>query len=74
MTARCAGSANTNTTRTMTFTMKWKEKKVPTNNGEALPIEDGKEAAKICREHNEMYPRYTHWVERIEPQTKQEEV
>lgn len=52
------------TMTTMTYTMHWREREKPDNRGTGLPISDGKEAAQVCREHNALYPKFTHWAER----------
>lgn len=56
-----------------TYEMRWRDRKNPDDQGSGLPITDGKEAAAICREHNRMYPRYTHWAERIDLQQTTEQ-
>lgn len=34
--------------------------------GEALPVLKEKEAARICKEHNKLFPRYRHTYEPVE--------
>ena len=60
------------TMTTMTYTMHWREREKPDNRGVGMPIADGKEAAQVCREHNALYPRFTHWAEREQPTPTQE--
>ncbi len=66
------GDVSTNTAN-MSYTMHWRSRSNPDNRGTGLDIEDGKEAATICREHNKNHPRFTHWCEHRTEETKTEE-
>lgn len=51
----------------MTYTMHWRSRSSPDNRGTGLEVKDWKEATAICLEHNTLYPEFTHWAEKKEP-------
>lgn len=44
----------------------WKERGNSDNFGEGNPVVSPKQAQHICDEHNKLYPRFRHWVEKVE--------
>lgn len=44
----------------------WKERGNPEHSGEGRPVTNPKQAQHICDEHNKMFPRFRHWVEKVE--------